>query len=63
MIEDYCPEVNQGGGYMHPSKYAPDEIRNNMFLPLIKKNEIALPYEIIQICLQGGHLAVDIYLD
>ena len=34
----YAPdESNQGGGAYAPYKYAPDEIRNSMFLPLMKK--------------------------
>ena len=33
----YVPEESNQRGTYTPSKYAPDEIRNSMFLPLMKK--------------------------
>ena len=35
----HMPLMNQiRGGHMHSSKHAPDEIRNSMILPLMKKS-------------------------
>ena len=36
MYKQGRAEQTRGGGYMPSSKYAPDKIKNSMFLPLMK---------------------------
>ena len=34
----YAPNESKQGGIFPPSRYAPDEIRDSIFLPLMKKS-------------------------